>query len=212
MSNPHIVVIHGLGRTRFSMLPLAYRLTRRGYPSSTVSYYSRWQTIEKASEKVSTEIDRLRPDVPLVFVGHSLGGRLACQLAHRYQERTKSLVLLGPALGRSESAAIGCKLGIFRIFFGPVLRQLAETEESTPPDGIPVGIVFGEAPFPWGYNPLLSKQNDFLVNVEETDIWPVSARKRTLVPHPLMMFSNSIVDEIVQFIEREEFSEEETKA
>lgn len=55
------------------------------------------------------EVDRRaraeHPDLPVVLVGHSMGGLIAARYAQRYGDSLAALVLSGPLVGRWEAAA-----------------------------------------------------------------------------------------------------------
>jgi alpha-beta hydrolase superfamily lysophospholipase len=42
------------------------------------------------------------PDLPVVLIGHSMGGLIACRYAQRYGDNLDALVLSGPVLGRMD--------------------------------------------------------------------------------------------------------------
>lgn len=60
-------------------------------------------------DEVVTDVDTVvdtavgqHPDVPVVMIGHSMGGLIATRYAQTHGDRLAALVLSGPAIGRSE--------------------------------------------------------------------------------------------------------------
>lgn len=49
--------------------------------------------------RVVAHFQRLHPDVPLVVIGHSMGGMIATRYTQRYREGIRALVLSGPLIG-----------------------------------------------------------------------------------------------------------------
>lgn len=82
-----VVILHGLGRTRFSMAHIATTLEREGYRVVNLTYPSRsrpleslaadWLPAQLAARGVSLEAAPAAPGMPRVhFVTHSMGGIL----------------------------------------------------------------------------------------------------------------------------------------
>lgn len=57
------------------------------------------ETIVADLESVRKVISEEYPDLPVVLIGHSLGGMFAARYAQHYQDRLAALVLSGPVLG-----------------------------------------------------------------------------------------------------------------
>jgi pimeloyl-ACP methyl ester carboxylesterase len=81
-----VVLIHALGRSRWSMWLLARRLRAAGWRVAMVAYPSLRLSIEAASEWVAREVARVSGDWVsgrgrVHLVGHSLGGVIARRLA-----------------------------------------------------------------------------------------------------------------------------------
>ena len=70
-----VVLLHGLGRTRFSMARLACELDRQGYRVINATYPSRSQSLESlATEWLPTTLRGTATAPRVHFVTHSMGG------------------------------------------------------------------------------------------------------------------------------------------
>lgn len=79
MTETPVVLLHGLGRTRVAMLPLAYHLRKRGFRPINVGYFGP-AGLAASLQKVSRSLERLlepHREGPVHFVTHSMGGIVA---------------------------------------------------------------------------------------------------------------------------------------
>ena len=71
-----VVLVHGMGRTRVSMLPLAHALEKAGYEVLNWGYRSRSVSVSEAGQALAAQIAAGENDEQVCtvhFVGHSLG-------------------------------------------------------------------------------------------------------------------------------------------
>ncbi|MDH3668140.1 MAG: alpha/beta fold hydrolase [Paracoccaceae bacterium] len=124
-----VVLIHGLGRTRFSMWPMARRLRAAGWPVSVASYPSLWLSIEASADRVADQVtDRARAGGwrSVNLVGHSLGGLIARHLVqHRPELNVHRVVQMGTPNGGTEVARRLAPWALARWILGPVVGQVA---------------------------------------------------------------------------------------
>ncbi|RRO15394.1 alpha/beta fold hydrolase [Saccharopolyspora rhizosphaerae] len=62
-------------------------------------YYDDAEVLVSDLEALRTEVTAQHPDLPVVLIGHSMGGMLAARYAQLHQEHLAALVLSGPVLG-----------------------------------------------------------------------------------------------------------------
>lgn len=103
---PAFVWMHGWGQTHKSLRPLAAQLKRQGHhilidlpgfgqttPLATgadTAAYADHMTALLTSRKISV-------DKPVILVGHSFGCRIAVQMAAKYPEKVKAIIMIGGA-------------------------------------------------------------------------------------------------------------------
>lgn len=144
-----VVLVHGMGRSEFSMALLQYRLHRAGYRTLNVGYSSFGPDIATIAGDVRAELAEAveRHDPPRVhFVTHSLGGIVVRQLvASDPPERMGRVVMLAPPNQGSHEADRLTR------WVGWLLRPISElrTENSTvaalgPMEGVDVAVIAGD--------------------------------------------------------------------
>lgn len=85
-SDTCVILLHGLGRTPLSMVPLQIALELAGYRTVNQGYPSRGESIEAlAAAHVAEALTKCAspPDVPVHFVAHSLGGHIGPPVSAR---------------------------------------------------------------------------------------------------------------------------------
>ena len=130
-----VVLIHGLGRTTASMLPLALRLRRAGFDVKRIGYPSTRLRVAEAVAHVRQRLASLAPGRLVDLIGHSLGGLIAVRLLREPGPlRVRRVVQIGsPNLG----SAIADRLGVLwpvRRLCGPAVLELRAHRARTATD------------------------------------------------------------------------------
>ncbi len=141
-----VILLHGLGRTPLSMVPLQVALELAGYRTVNQGYPSRSGSIETlAAAHVAEALTKCAspPDAPVHFVAHSLGGILVRQyLQDRDLPPGSRMVMLGPPNQGSELVDRFGADAWFRVL-GPAARQLGTEADSLPSQLDPVDLEIG---------------------------------------------------------------------
>ena len=185
-----VVLIHALGRSRWSMWLLARRLRAAGWPVATVAYPSLRLPIEAAAERVAREVADVSRSWDVVhLVGHSLGGIIARRLAlTRPDLRIARVVQIGsPNLGTAFGKWLA-RAAPARWLLGPVLAQVAAFPARAERHAT-VGSIAGTLHCGWLNAPLgLDGPNDGLVTVRSA--WAgAGARAAVPVSHTFLPLS-----------------------
>ena len=209
-----VLLLHGLGRTGLSMVPLARSLRRAGFDPRVVDYPSRRRTVEALVEIV------LAPRVNALlaggaervhFVTHSLGGVVVRAFAAGRADRGRPLppgsraVMLAPPHGGSEVADALRERQPFRSVLGPALAQLGTDDASVPNRlgdvrGVEAGVIAGTGTrLPFGR--LFAGPHDGLVSVQSAHGTPGLADILVLPPsHTTIMWSPEVIRQAVHFL------------
>ena len=141
-----VILLHGLGHTPLTMVPLQIALELVGYRTVNQGYPSRAGSIETlAAAHVAEALTKCAspPDAPIHFVAHSLGGILIRQyLQDRDLPSGSRMVMLGPPNQGSELVDRFGADPWFRVL-GPAARQLGTKAGSLPPQLDPVDLEIG---------------------------------------------------------------------
>lgn len=193
-----VVLLHGLGRSRHSMRPLARVLRPAGYTTVSIGYASWAARLPVLGARVADKIDaalRALPEPPdrVHLVGHSLGSIIARWLAvHRPPARLGRIVQLAPPNQGSHAADwVLPVLG----WLVPSLRDL--TVESgvagaiPTPDGIEIGVIVGA--------------RDLTVRASQTALPGAKATVTVDSMHSFIMYNRAAQRQTLAFLQRGAF-------
>ena len=194
-----VVLVHGMGRSRISMLPLAWFLKRAGYRVLNWGYSSTRFTIPQLGTQLQQHLRQHRySDVRRIhFVGHSLGTVITrWVLAHDpLVQRAGRVVMIAPPNRGSLKADRAARR------WGWLLKPIAEltTMPTSPartlvvPANVAVGVIAG--------------QFDGKVSVEETHM--AGQADHVVVParHTFLMLRKDVRDLTLRFLRTGNFSE-----
>ncbi len=196
-----VFLIHGMGRSRASMIWLARRLSRAGHRPSRFGYSVMRRDIDAIVASFVAHIEAaLEPGETYAIVGHSLGNIITRAAGDRLPEGLCRFVMLAPP-NRSPSMARRLKNNlVFRFATGDAGQKLADPafyEALGRPD-VPTlifaGEVSGRQPF-W-----LDGGSDGIVKVDET---PLDDLPHHVVDalHTFIMNHPEVAERILAFLE-----------
>ena len=167
-----IVLVHGLGRTRLSLVGLASRLRKIGHTPEFFPYSSLLQTHERILSRLTDRLRLLAAQGKEVgLIGHSFGGLLLREAVAAVPDlRVKHFLMLGTPNRQPRLAThIYTKLP-FRILRGSCGQCLADSAwfRSLPKLAIPYIVVAGTGGWRGWFDPFDGQPNDGAVAVSET--------------------------------------------
>ncbi len=204
-----VVLLHGLGRTRLSMIVLRWRLRRAGFRAVSMGYPSRQRPIGDLAEHVRARLPVPEDGASLHFVTHSLGGIIVRRmLSERRPPGLGRVVMLSPPNAGSRLAGQVRRYAPFRAVLGPALDQLASDGDSVPerlgPVDFDLGVIMGDRTLP-GMNKVLDAPNDGIVTVEEGRVRGMSDFVVVRSGHTFMMNSRDVARQVVHFLRHGRF-------
>ncbi len=200
-----VVLLHGLGRSPASMLPMALRLGRAGFTVQRLGYPSTRMRVEPAIAYVREKLQGvLQSKAPVDLVGHSLGGLIAAAILRDpgSLEIGRVVQLGAPNLGSPLAARLGHTWPLRRIC-GPALGDLASHDHHIPPSDR-IGAIAGTAGLP---EASLSGPNDGAVTVRSA--WCGAGHQAAIpVLHTWLPASGRVCDLVAAFLRFGRFPEE----
>jgi len=208
-----VVLLHGLGRSSFSMKRVQWTLQAAGHKVVNLSYPSRRYAVEQLSETYLREImtTKVPADATKVhFVTHSMGGILLRQyLAHHTITNLGRVVMMAPpnhgskladslrrrALGRWIMGPAGCELG----------TAAADLPQRLPPIEFPLGVIAGDVSLNPFFSSVLEAPDDGKVSVESTKIVGMNDFAVVHSGHTWMMWRSQTLRYILAFLREGKF-------
>lgn len=212
--NQPLVLLHGLGRTRWSLWPVAREAARRGYRVHNLGYPSRRAPIEELAEEVGKRVLHVASDVGRVdVVTHSMGGivlRAAVAAGSLPVEAVHRVVMLAPP---NHGSAVADRLRdyrLYRLVTGPAGQQIGTTDDSVPkrlpPPPFEVGIVAGRRSTNTFFARVLGAESDGKVTVESAQIEGMRDLVVVDRAHTFMMWGPDVLAHTFAFLETGRFA------
>lgn len=204
----HVILLHGLGRTRRSMRPVEKRLAACGYTVVNIDYPSRKHPIEYLADVVlddAIEPFKKVPQAKFHFVTHSLGGIIVrYYLKHHQLGGLGRVVMLSPPNQGSEVVDWLKETFFFKKTHGPAGQQLSASANNFLRDLGPVvfelGIITGDRAYePWAPF-LISGPNDGKVSVERTKVGGMKDLLVLPCSHTFIMRRADVIAQVLFFL------------
>jgi len=206
-----VVLLHGLGRTHWSMMPLESRLADAGYEVVNLGYPSTRLEPEALVSYVGAAVRDCCASVPrLHFVTHSLGGIVVRgYIAEQRPANLGRVVMLAPPNRGSEIVDELRGWALFSWILGPTALQLGTNADSfpnrLPPVDFDLGVIAGtESVNPIG-SAILPAGNDGAVTVSRTHVEGMSDFVAVPASHTFIMWSNDAREQVVAFLRNGRF-------
>lgn len=209
-----VILLHGLARSRFSLLRLQWVLSR-DYQVVNLGYPSRSADIQAlASAAIESAIAKCSSATKIHIVTHSLGGILVRQfLAHNHIDKLGRVVMLGPPNQGSElvdafrSNSLLAKA--FDTINGPAGKQLGTSLEDKPkslgPVNFELGVIAGNVNRNPVFKTILPESSDGKVTVASTKVEGMTDHLELDVDHTFMMNDKRVIKACQQFLEHGRF-------
>jgi hypothetical protein len=209
---PVVVLLHGLARRHGSMSKLAGHLEANGFETLARTYPSRRQSIGELAASIAEWLAAAAGDRPLHAVTHSLGGIIVRHLGDP-RLRWQRIVMLAPPNRGSRIAAGLAANPVFRWFYGPAGRELADGS-GWPEPPAPFAVIAGTRrlalgnPTSWIANGRLAPgtRSDGTVTVDETRLPGMAAFAEVDATHTWIMNDPLAQRLIVEYLRDGAFS------
>ncbi len=201
-----VILLHGYGRTPFSMRPLQTRLEEAGFLVHNIGYPSMRRSPPELVKILDEQIKFCCSTSPRVhFVTHSLGGILArAYLSENHLKNMGRVVMLAPPNQGSELADIVNGSTLLRAILGPTVVQLGTGKNSLPNRLPPPWYEFGIIAGIDDINPIGSffvpDPSDGTVPVASTRLEGMRDFVTVHKSHTFIMRSADVADYVIQFL------------
>ncbi|MBD3667861.1 MAG: lipase [Kangiella sp.] len=204
-----VILIHGMGRTRFSMRSLEKYFKDEGYQVINESYDSRSKTIETiAVEHIGQLLSSIDSDEyeAIHFVTHSLGGiMLRYYLSHHSINKLGRIVMIAPPNQGSEVAELYKDKLWYKLATGKPGQQLYINNnpllEQLKPVPADVGIMIGtKSSDPW-FNHAFAGPHDGKVSVESARLPEMKDFITVDHGHTFIMNNKKVQQQIAHFLQ-----------
>lgn len=209
-----VILLHGLGRSAWSMQRLARFFRAQGYVVWCKTYPSRRHTIETLAEQVFAEVfsdKRVQECKNIHFVTHSLGGVLLRQWfqGRRRSERIGRVVMLGAPNQGSEVTDFFRHWPLYQWLTGPAGSQLGTREDDVPKAleaiDLEIGVIAGtRSADPW-FKSLFDGEHDGKVSVSSARLTEMADFLTLPVGHTVMMWNKEVIQQTGHFIQKGHF-------
>lgn len=208
-----VVLLHGLGRTRWSLWPVAREAARRGYHVHNLGYPSRRASIEQLAESIGHRIRAIASEEgPVDVVTHSMGGivlRAAVAGGALPADAVRRVVMLAPPNHGSELVDRLRDFRVYRFATGPAGQQIGTSDDSVPrrlpPPPFEVGIVAGRRSGNLIFARVLGGENDGKVTVEATRLDGMRDLVVVDRTHTFIMWAPDVLTQTFAFLETGQF-------
>lgn len=204
-----VILLHGMGRTQYSMSLIEEALLEKGYAVWNASYPSLSEKVEdlaKPAVEAGLEFCAEKNATTIHFVTHSLGGILVRYYLQDHQIKNLGrIVMLAPPNKGSEVSDQMKDDFIYRTFLGPAGQEVGTEKESLPNKLKPIpgeiGIIAGEKDGePW-FLPEIPGKDDGKVAVERTKLPEMKDFLLVKAGHTFIMRNETVINQILYFLE-----------
>jgi pimeloyl-ACP methyl ester carboxylesterase len=201
-----VVLVHGIWMNGWDMSLLRYRLNKAGFNALQFSYSSVSKNLHYNTQRLQKFLSSLHDDT-IHIVAHSLGGLLVRQLFHDFpKQKPGRVVTLGTPHRGSYVAGQLNKHMWGRVLLGKSLQQGLLGDAPLWNVDHEIGVIAGDRGI--GVGKILTrlpKSSDGTVVLEETPLQGMKDYIVMPVNHIGLLFSNSVAQQIVQFLSTGEF-------
>ncbi len=208
-----VMLLHGFGSVPGTMWPLAQRLSRSGYKTTTPFYPSWRMGLGPVAARLQAALSEFADSVdgPVHLVGHSMGGLIIRALIRRHRPANLGkVVMLGTPNGGSEIADMFAQSRL-RVVLGNaapalVTRRDAELLALLGEVDYPAGIIAGNRAMidgPWAS--MLPRPHDGKVSVAATHIEGEADHITLPITHALLPYHGEAQRQAEHFLRHGHF-------
>jgi pimeloyl-ACP methyl ester carboxylesterase len=201
-----VVLVHGQGRTRASLLVLHHRLERAGYRTASLGYSGAFEDLDEITNRLHRLIDKDVLTQRYHLVGHSLGNVIIRSGFRRpYRSGLGRIVMLAPPNSPAALAKRWHKRLWYRLIFGDPGQKLADDKyyAALPVPTVEFGVIAGSK----SHTSLHSDApSDGVVLLENTKLPGMADWVAVEHTHTFIMNSTNTFELLVRFLRTGRFA------
>ena len=204
MKEQTVVILHGMGRTRASVLILEKRFARAGYRTLNFPYSEARRSMDDISNDLLEYIEQKVETPRYHLVAHSLGNIIIRNaFRKKFPPGLGRIVMLAPPNRPAELAGKLKDNLLYRLITGDSGRKLADPEFYTdlPIPTVPFGVIAGDR----ALIPAHDRPSDGVVTVESTKLDGMADWVRVHHTHTFIMNSKDTFELCRRFLETGRF-------
>jgi hypothetical protein len=199
-----VVLIHGMGRTPVSMLRLRRHLRRAGHHPMLFGYSPTFETLQGATGRLVTLIERRADTAPYALVGHSLGSVLIRSALGQLENRMPAACFfLSPPMVACKAAKFFSRFWLYKMLTGEMGQLLANDafmqRLPMPPACTRIYVGTGGPQRRW--LPFGTEANDLILSVAEATGGFKELSVEIPALHTFIMHSPQVYDDIIRSLE-----------
>lgn len=167
----HLLLVHGMGRTKLSLVRLASFLRRSGHTTEQVGYVAATEVFERIVARTHRRLEAIAARrEPYAVIGHSLGGLVLRAALDGITPAPTHFIMLGTPNQPPRLAERLRRFWPYRLLCGESGQLLAQPDFllHLPKPAVPYTIIAGSAGARGRWSPFGDVPNDWVVAVEET--------------------------------------------
>jgi triacylglycerol lipase len=210
--NESVILLHGLGDVKLSMLKLEIALKDEGYTTKNIGYSTTGETIESLAKKELSEVVERYKKIgfkKIHFVTHSMGGLIVRYYLQDHTLPTGSrIVMLSPPNHGSEIADHFLESKFYKLIVGDVGQELATNSNmlsELKPIVPEVGIIAGNKSSNKYFSKIIPGEDDGRVAVDNTKL--TEMKDFIVVPstHLTIKYNNEVIKQTAFFLKDGKF-------
>lgn len=211
----HVIILHGLSRTSYSMNRVADKLRSEGYEVDNLRYYSTRDNLPTIIEKLHRKTRYYtEKDEKVHFVCHSFGCLVTRGMIHQYRPKNLGkVVMLGPPNQGSEMADYFENNALAHWILGNNLPQMGTRNRRTLANMIGVnaedyelGIIAGDDTIYPIASQIIPNEDDGRVPVERTVLPGMKEQLVVHVTHPSLITNDKVIEQTAYFLKNGNFN------
>jgi hypothetical protein len=201
--NVSALLLHGLGRTPFSMAWLARKLRVAGINARCFGYSATFESLAACQARLRARIQTL--ESRYVLIGHSLGTVLIRSVLPDLSVPPQACFFLTPPTVACRLARRFKPLKPYQWVTGEMGQSLADPAfmEALPVPSVPTTVYIGTLGLSGRFSPFSDESNDGILSESETafpETSPNIRRVKIKSTHSFIMYYGSVADDIIEHV------------